>query len=84
MLGDFKLYDKAFAETSQTGWYEAYRSGQKEWIILECFNDGTASKRTFEENKSMARQAVKMLNDRQGCELPHYLDHGIKYFHKVI
>lgn len=84
MSGDFKLYDESFARTSGTGWYEAYKSGPREWIILECFSDGSCSKRTFEESKSIARATVDMLNDRQGCELPYYIDHEVKYIHETI
>ena len=84
MTGDFKLYDAEYASTSKTGWYEAYRSGAREWIILECYPDGSCSKRTFEENKSAARSTVNRLNDYHECELPHYVDHGVKYYHKTI
>lgn len=84
MIGNFGLYDKSFASTSSTGWYEAYKSGAHEWIILECYSDGSCEKRTFEESKAIARATVNMLNERQGNELPYYIDHGVKYIHETI
>lgn len=81
MTGQFPLYDKEYAATSKTGWYEVMK-WDKEWLLLEVYTDGSCDKRGPENSKKEARRALEILN--RNNELPFYVDHGTKIYHEVI
>lgn len=76
------MYDKQFAEKSETGWFEAVKMDYG-WQVIEVFRDGSIQKRTVENSKTDARQVLNRLN--AGCDIPRVdLGHGITTEHEVM
>jgi len=79
-MGQFKLYDKEYAATSTTGWYEIMKISAKEWAVLECYPDGSADYRTFEPSKVTATSAAKRMAKFNNTVRPYFVDHGVRYY----
>lgn len=86
MNGQYKLYDEEYASTSTNGWLEVVKTAPKEWSIIECHTDGSASTRTFAETKKQAvadarRVAKQYLN---GSTAPYWTDRdGVIHYNEA-
>ena len=83
MNGQYKLYDEDYARTSTNGWFEVVKTAPKEWSIIECHTDGSASTRTYAETKKQAVADARRVAKQYDSTAPYWTDRdGVIYYNE--